>query len=403
MVDVVKRSTGTRVVIAIAIFMTTTFLPSITVMAGEFPNPPYKLVRELSILQNKIAHGSKAAHRAQRALIRKIRVRLEHEKDDAWSDPRNVRAVIRFAMSGGGAEVLKKLAKNDFLNEDYRDLGLGILAYSSGRNAEAASYLNKVDVFKLSRSVGSHTALIKGLIWRSKNPDRAMKYFNRARLLAPGTLVEEAALRRQIPMVTGYKNTKKFESLSARYFRRFGKSAYAPGLFKDLTRFTIKNSPRLTGHHTDHLEKIFKKISDEERLKIFLNIARGSVVRGGVYIAEWASKKIPDLAQDQPDILNRAQFYKGASLVLSEEFDVGLELLMGVDKSKLHRNDRSLIEAVFSVAQYIRSQPMAPADLENPPKIESYTTQKFPKVAATMDNAERMILGTDAFLKEVIK
>ena len=60
-----------------------------------------------------------------------------------------------------------------------------------------------------------------------KEPAKALAYLDDARLLAPGTLIEEAAFRRQIALIASAGDGERYEMMVARYLRRFPNSVYA--------------------------------------------------------------------------------------------------------------------------------------------------------------------------------
>jgi hypothetical protein len=59
-----------------------------------------------------------------------------------------------------------------------------------------------------------------------ENPGEAIRLLDLARVLAPGTLVEETALRRELVLADEIADIDKFTFLSSEYIWRFPNSAY---------------------------------------------------------------------------------------------------------------------------------------------------------------------------------
>lgn len=369
---------------------------------GKRAPTPFEMVRSLTLMQNQIIYGDKNAYRIQKPMIVEIERRLLAQKPEVWEDRRNVRAVIRFTMSGGGPKVLSKLVKNPILTELEKNWAMGVLSYAKGRNNEAAFYLSKVDIRSLSRSAGSHLALVKGMIWRQQNPEKAISHLSEARLLAPGTLVDEAALRRRIPMSNKEKDLEAFISYLSRYFRRYGKSIYARALHREISSFVLNNIAEITPRHRYYLEDVLKRLPKEKQAQIYLRIARGSLVKGALPTAIWSASHAAENTEQGSRDFYRAALYEGASLTLSNQFDAGLEKLMSVKKETLRRGDRELTDAAFAIANYLRDRPQEVEDVSSPPKIDSYTAKRFPRIAASMGAARSLMSDTDAFLKNEV-
>ena len=194
-------------------------VPGIT--SGE----PYELVRALQTVQDGIANGDTAAHGSHIALIRQIGEKFLAADPGVWSNPQNGQAVIIYLLSGGGPQVVRKLPR-DKLNVDER-LFDGALAYVEGRQDEARELLKDVKPRTLPSGLGGQVALVQGALFARAEASLAIERLDDARLLLPGTLVEEAALRREILLVGQAEDFDKFEFLTLAYIRHYRNSVYA--------------------------------------------------------------------------------------------------------------------------------------------------------------------------------
>ncbi|HEY7646618.1 MAG TPA: hypothetical protein VH858_16375, partial [Hyphomicrobiales bacterium] len=194
--------------------------------AASEPQQPYKLIRTLESLQDRIAAGSREAHTYQRELLSDIAKKLAKVPDEDWRRPRNSRAGIVYALSGGDPGVLAKLLSLSPLPCIDDRLIKGLIDYSKGRSEAAWKLLSGVDPRDLDPRAAGHLALAQAMLIAGVEPKKAISYLDLARIIAPGTLVEEAALRREAVIAASIEDFQTFQMLTSQYLRRFSKSVY---------------------------------------------------------------------------------------------------------------------------------------------------------------------------------
>ena len=204
------------------------------------PTAPYAQMRTLQTLQEQIAHGNAAAQAAQPKLMVHIAEIFLSAEPEAWSDPRNSRAAVLFLFSGGKPEIIRTILEKAKLTPAMDRVVKGALAYGEGEEEIAQKLLDPVDPRTLPNPLGGHLALIKATLLISKDPAQADTLLDVARLLMPGTLVEEAALRRQIFLLADGANLDKVTLLSRQYLHRFRTSVYAENFRERFAVATIK-------------------------------------------------------------------------------------------------------------------------------------------------------------------
>ncbi|MCK0207896.1 chemotaxis protein MotC [Starkeya koreensis] len=316
------------------------------------PAPPlYRDVRELQRLQDRMATGSGEALAAQNALIASIDRDLRAADSLAWRDPLNARALVIFALSGGGPATLRAvLGKGANPDIDER-LVRGSLAYLEGREADALKELGEVDARALPASLAGQVALAQAALWVRRDPARAAALLGYARLIAPGTLVEEAALRREIFIAAQANDLSGFERLSSAYLARFRHSVYA-GNFRQrfaaaLTRMDFLND----ANEFHRLDDLLAPIEPEGRREIALMVAQAAVAQGRTTAATMAAARV--LAAAPPGSLDadRARLYRAAAMAASaDRFDVAEAELQGIARERLSSADGRLLDAARSVA-----------------------------------------------------
>ncbi|MEN3375064.1 MAG: chemotaxis protein MotC, partial [Hyphomicrobiales bacterium] len=233
---------------------------------------PVALVRSLQILQEQIANGSVAAHAAQSALLERIETRFAQAPPETWQDPRNARAAVVYLLGGGKPATIRALLSYEKPPAIEDRLIKGALAYVEGHEDEAQDLLRTVDVRRLPPSLGGPVALVQSALIVRQDVAAAMALLDEARLLMPGTLVEEAALRREIFLAGQIDNADKFETLAIQYIRRFRHSIYA-GNFREhlavaLTRFSFAQNSDMFSR----VQRILEQLDPVSRRNLYLMV-----------------------------------------------------------------------------------------------------------------------------------
>ncbi len=327
---------------------------------------PVELVRTLQLLQDRIARGSTQAHLAQRQLLVHIEERLIALPPETWAVPENLRAAVTFALAGGGPGVLRALIKTGQAPEAEQPLALGALAYLEGREREARAKLGGIDARTLPAGLAGQLALTQSALMVREAPARSLELLDLARLLAPGTLVEEGALRRQIFVVAQGGDARRFETLAIQYLRRFRRSVYA-GNFRQrfaaaLTRLDFDSDRTRIAS----LERMLDEIEPESRRDLYLLVARAGLEQGRRETALFAAERATGLAAPDSRAAAQARLYRGAALIVAEGgFDEGTETLRALDRADFGPADADLLDAALSTARQIRTP--APVAATAPP------------------------------------
>jgi chemotaxis protein MotC len=361
---------------------------------------PYMLIRTLESVQDKIASGSRDAHLYQRELIAEIAKKLPRVTDEEWKQPRNSRGAIIYALSGGDPGVLAKLLSLSPVPCIDDNLVKGLLDYSQGRNPEALALLSKIDARTLDPRAGGHLALAQAMLVATDDPKRAIAYLDMARLLAPGTLVEEAALRREAIVAAGAEDLDKFKLLTSQYLRRYHKSFYAGDFIR---RFAVV---MMTGKYAEspalfqELAETLDTLDKEQQKLVYSAIAEAGIVRGRVQITLLAAKKLADQAKDDPKRSVQARLYESAVLLVTDEYDRAAAQLKSIDRAALAPRDQPLLDAALTVASRMRAAPEAAASDAPPPPVsaEQGKDAELSQLPAVVGRANKAIVRVDELL-----
>lgn len=359
---------------------------------------PFELVRTLQALQDQTALGNVAAHSAQRPMIEMIGQRLAAAPVEVWQDQRNGRALIAFVLSGGEPDTLKRLMANKIeLPGIDEKLAVAAIAFAERRADEARALLVDLDARALEPGLASHVALVQGIVFSEREQERALSKFEEARLFAPGTLVEQGALRRQSILAGKMGRWDEGERLAGQYLRRFGSAVYAPAFYRELAESLANQPDTRDEDQLARLKRLFDQIAEKARRQTYLLLAERAVLGGKVKMARFAAAQASALYDASSTEAMRSQVYGAAANVASERLQDGVDSLAHVDRRKLGQRDSLLADAALELAVDVRREPAtAPAEAGISAKPGGGDVAQ----SKVMDLARKSLDRADTLLKE---
>ncbi|MEX0955127.1 MAG: chemotaxis protein MotC [Rhizobiaceae bacterium] len=319
------------------------------------PLEPYQMVRSLQLVQDRIADGDHAALPMQRKLIELIDERLGSTRPGDFKDQRNFRALLVYAMSGGNPRTVERIVSRLSLEGTDARLSAGVLEYLRGQPGQAANALGKIDPRDVSSDVAAFLALIKGSIAANDNPAESLAYLDLARMMGPGTLVEEAALRRSTILSAAQREADRFLLISEQYVRRFLSSPYA-SQFADAFVDGVAN---LHGAiDLTRVAEVIDAMNMEQGKVIYLRLARRAAIDQHTQLLAFARAGLEGMAaeigsEDDP----RAILYSTIAAVTIDDVDIVRTRLESIDSRQLSAGDRMLLDAAFQILDEVTSQP----------------------------------------------
>ncbi|MGV1829197.1 chemotaxis protein MotC [Agrobacterium vitis] len=366
--------------------------------------PPYLMLRSLQFVQDSVVRGDHSAADMQRFLLTRIDKRLRTAAPSDFEDPRNVDAALIYTMSGGNPATLDYLVARDVDGHFDNRVSDMLRKYLSGKGVLVASSLGDMVPLYQNGRVGPYIALVAGNVTLVKDPAAALKFFDIARLVAPGTIVEEAALRRsfQIAMDTGQNG--RAMAYANRYARRFLYSPYASQFADLLVQLVVDHFSELDKN--DILATLATMDPDRQR-EVYLRIARRATINGNQALASLASSQAQSLAglPDKND--PQALLYGGAALISTTDVKNALNTISQLPKDQLSASDNALLEAARAVAQEVITLPTAPqspsaspstpppsGDNTAPESVANVSDQQDPGVPAKANAVPDAGIGT---------
>ena len=264
--------------------------------AVENERQPFVLMRSLRSVQDQVAQGSTTAHQFQKNFMRDLGIQLMALPPAVWDDPQRSRGRlfrVERRRSPRAARRSPTASTPDFID---RRILRGAFAYGEGRSTDAKALLEKMDARSLDPALGGMLSLIQGVLYAKSDPKKAIAYFDDARLLSPGTLVEESALRQEILLLAKEGDTARFDVLSDQYSRRFSKSLFASTFRRQFVAGFARQSYKGMSDWISRTETELQKMPEEERLGMYLAIAEEATKGGHFEIAKFASDNALKLA-----------------------------------------------------------------------------------------------------------
>lgn len=363
---------------------------------ADMPAPePYLLVRSMRMLQDQVASGKPEALPMLNRVLGHIAGQLRQARPEVWDKPANAYAIFIYLLNGGNPDVVRGIIAT--LKPDQIDPKLiaGSLAYADGDALRTVENFQQLPSNMPSELIAS-IYLVTASQLASIDAITALTRLDYIRLNAPGTLLEEAALRRGLTIAAGLGDTDKVRTFARNYLQRFELSPYSEDFFRQLV---------------DALLKLRNKISDEDveemaslawpgaRLPFYLRIARGSIVSGDLSRARFASEHAAALATSLKADDTQAKLYLAVSNVGSDKTGEAGRILSGLPKDRLHGRDIKLLEAATAMAGRIMQQPELNPTPSMPQSIEAVGKATLPPRPA-----ERLASDTeDAMITETRK
>jgi chemotaxis protein MotC len=319
----------------------------------------YKILRSLQFVQDSLVLGDHSASDLQRYLLDSLDQRLRSTQNTALADTRNADAVFIYVMSGGNPATLNFLAARD--TQGYLDARVVnvLQKYLDGRGAQVSNSLGALADEYQGKTIGPYLNLVAGNVASSVNPGQALTFYDRTRMDAPGTILEEAALRRSIVASVGLKDSERALGYSVRYARRFLHSPYASqfaDLFVDLA---VTSEPPIG---QDRVAEVADLMDPDRGQELYLRISRLATLKGKYDLASFAAEQASKLnaVLDGKGLAVLPGLYEQIAKVSSSNVSEVINGLSSISRDGLSDRDKALLDAAQRIGEEIVKPVPAP-------------------------------------------
>jgi chemotaxis protein MotC len=304
---------------------------------------------------------------------------------------READSLILYILSGGAVAPVVRRIGDDALLASERTLARGALAYVTNHEADALEFFAPLDLAALDARIAGPVAFARSVMKTERDPKAAIADLDWARLVAPGGLVEEAALRREIMLLAEAHDAPRVALLIRQYADRFASSLYAPNFFHDLARQIARTGLADDAANYRLLSEASGHMTTDGRRDFLLTLARAAALTGRFDAAAAAAGEVlRSVAPGGPEEA-RGRLYLDAGRIFSDAYDVAVSDLQGIAASRLDRSDAALLAAARNVAAQLRMAPAASAEA----KAVSGDAQPEAE-PATIANAEEALRRTES-------
>jgi len=316
------------------------------------PETPDTMMRVLQSLQDDVAAGQPDILERHTRALADFGTKLRETDLSAFKDNRNIYALIAYFFNGGNPAIVESILENIPEQQVPQNLVKNMLAYMHGRKSEL---LNAFTPFVPENT--DWPAMVRLSIYLNivadmaeKDPAAASECLDYVRLAAPGSLFEEAAIRRQLKISAQLGDIKKIRLLTHNYAGRFSASPYADSFWNELTEILPLINSRLTDADFDELVCLAPV---QAQYLIYLYTARAALIDGHMERAFYSASHAGRLALALKINDTTVRLYYAASQAGSPEAPAAAKILQSIQASDLDARDHPLLDAAQKVAQSV--------------------------------------------------
>lgn len=306
--------------------------------------PISNMMLDVQRLQARMAKGDRDAYKEQRKKMKEVGAAIFAAGPDAFKVKAEREAVVIYLLSGGlPHDIAKIVEKNMFPPED-RPLLRGATGYVLGQEKEAEALI-PYDPLAQSLRLGSQLAYAQSVLLTPKDAKKALDLLDLARLLAPGTLIEEAALRRQVLLVGDLRQPERVAFLARQYVERFGNSIYAGNFVAALSDTVVRFDLAPKPEDLSKFSALVNVAPPEQARAFLLAVSRASLLRGRFEVASQAARLALKQGEVGPEETARGRLYDTAARFTQMKEAEAKAALGSIAADKLSAADRDLLAA----------------------------------------------------------
>ncbi len=307
----------------------------------------HELVRALKEEQNRLAFGETGGLSSSSEAMNRAKAWLRSATAESWNDQRDLNALVVFLLGGGSIAGATRSIENAKLQDAQRASILASIAYSEGR-FEAAEDLQKIDPLKVEPVLGAHVALAQATMLIKSDQTRAFDLLEVPSLLVPGSLIEEASLRRRIIFIAAHPEVGSLVQAVQIYMRRFGRSVYREALVNALSNVLIAREFREL-QDVGAVVAALGQLSAEHSASILLRLAESQAAQGRLQFVGGFAEPVLAVAAEGSRDRARASLYKAVADLLADPPRVTLTDLNQLERQQFTSSEEALLEAAREV------------------------------------------------------
>jgi chemotaxis protein MotC len=346
------------------------------------------MAEDLQRFQTRIAGGDESAYPAEMAELKAMAEAIAGAKPESFASRREADSLVLYILSGGATTPVVQPVENDALVASERSLARGALAYVTNHEADALELFAPLNIAALDARIAGPVAFARSVMKTKRDPKAAIADLDWARLAAPGGLVEEAALRREIMLLAEARDAPRVAMLTRQYAERFPSSPYASNFFHEFARQIARTGLADDPENYRLLSEASGHMATDGRRDFLLTLARAAALNGRFDAAAAAAGEVlRNTAPGGPEDA-RGRLYLDVGRIFSDAYDGAISDLRGIAVSKLDPSDAALLAAARNVAAQLRA-PVAAAGAQAKPASGDAHPESEPPTIAKAEEALR--------------
>ncbi|MDX2308832.1 MAG: hypothetical protein NW216_11385 [Hyphomicrobium sp.] len=319
------------------------------------------LLREIRQLSDLLLAGDLSLRARREELLARLTETLLASSRLDTPDPGAIKIAIEVLLLGGDARPLRQMIGKDTTDKRWEAVARAVLAYRDGDRERARELMASLDRAGIPDAILHPLVLMDGVMSAESDPETAVRRFEDVRLAAPGTSLEESALRHQTLVALANPRASDGIAMLAHFARRFPSSPYWEQFLPQAVKAAVRGADRPTEDWTTRSDALTDERARDRFRAFLLEYAHALMLSGKFERAAGIAAHIADRSAEQTENWHRANLVRhvcGASMPSPREARAALEAM---DISTYTPDERELIGAAISVANsilegYIESQ-----------------------------------------------
>jgi hypothetical protein len=201
------------------------------VAAADFSRPQSQVSaivqaqRTISAMQMGMAQGKTDSSRALKAAMIAAQRLLSDTNTSKITDG-DLEAIALYVLSGGDPSIAAKFSKSAAITAHHKALLQGVVSFATADFTKAKEELLPLDGKQFNTVLDAQLSMVQVQLEAYEQSEKSLKRLSYVADIVPGTLIEEAAIRRMIPVFAKLDDPSGFAYWTKRYLRRFTQSFY---------------------------------------------------------------------------------------------------------------------------------------------------------------------------------
>jgi len=276
-------------------------ISTLAILAGSatlaFSAELVDMVRELNSDQYRMVSGIAAAREDVAKRVESIDRALPSLPAEELKTETSTWAAATYLLCGGPSKSLRILMENEAFAKSQTALVWGSLAFAEGRLNDARKLLDPLDASLFPTTLAGHLSLVQGGLLLGSDKPNAQRRLKYARLVMPDSLVEEAALRRELLTLDSITQFDGIEKLARRYAEKYSKSPFAPRFWENLRDATVGRALSVDYSKTASMETLLSAMPSPRQVEMHLDISKKAILSARLDIAQEEVAKAKSVAR----------------------------------------------------------------------------------------------------------